>query len=232
MTRLGAKIQNSKAGQKARSQYVRVRAFSLVELLFVLAIISLLAALLLPVFMTVRGSARQTVCASHLRQIGVAVAQYNSDYDGFYPYAVDPADRAAPQTWSRYPEFQAAIPSLNLLHQALQPYAHSTQIFQCPADSGFQFTDWGSTPLNATPSSFEKFGTSYYYRTEVAARHAHDSNVARPAELNLLFDGVGQWHGTLAPLMKRYNVLFADGHVKNLSYSELEQLWFLSLFNE
>ena len=62
--------------------------------------------------------------------------------------------------------------------------------------------------MDATPSSFAKFGTSYYYRSEIVARHAHDSNVARPAELNLLFDGAGHWHGTLTPLMKRYNVLF------------------------
>ncbi len=223
---------NLKTNLKARTRYVRVRAFSLVELLFVLAIISLLAALLLPVLMTARGSARQLVCNSHLRQIGVAVAQYMSDYDGYYPYAIDPTDRASPLIWSRYPQFSAAIPSLGMVHEVLQPYARSTQIFQCPADTGFEVRDWSNAPTNVTPSSFEKFGTSYYYRTEVAARHAHDSNVTHPAELNLLYDGVGQWHGTLTPLMKRYNVLFADGHVKNQSYSQLQQSWSLPLFDQ
>ncbi len=62
----------------------RHNAFTLVEILVVLAIIGILAALLFPAFGRARESARQTNCASNLQQIGVAVLQYRKD-EGRYP---------------------------------------------------------------------------------------------------------------------------------------------------
>ena len=62
----------------------RRNAFTLVEILVVLAIIAILAALLFPAFGRARESAKQTNCASNLQQIGFAIAQYRKD-DGRYP---------------------------------------------------------------------------------------------------------------------------------------------------
>ncbi|MDR3708435.1 MAG: DUF1559 domain-containing protein [Capsulimonadaceae bacterium] len=56
-------------------------AFTLIELLVVIAIISILAAILFPVFASAREKARQSTCTSNLKQIGVALAMYRSDYD-------------------------------------------------------------------------------------------------------------------------------------------------------
>ncbi len=56
-------------------------AFTLVELLVVLAIIGILAAILFPVFAQARAKARQTSCLSNLRQVGAAVQMYAQDYD-------------------------------------------------------------------------------------------------------------------------------------------------------
>src|SRR5215212_2945094 len=86
--------------------------FTLIELLVVIAIISLLAALLFPVFASARGKARETVCLSNMRQAGLAISMYAQDYDGLYPYAVDPADRDTPQIWNSIPAFKAQIPFL------------------------------------------------------------------------------------------------------------------------
>ena len=57
----------------------RHSAFTLVEMLVVLAIIGILAAILFPVFSRAQESARQTNCASNLQQIGLAVQQYFQD---------------------------------------------------------------------------------------------------------------------------------------------------------
>lgn len=207
-------------------------AFTLIELLVVIAIISILAALLFPVFYTARAKARQIVCVSNLRQIGLSIAMYAEDFDGLYPYALDPADKFTPQIWAQFPEFQKDIPSLPLINEALQPYIKSKELFHCPADTGFDYEDFGGyeidpngKPANANPSSYQKFGTSYYYRTEIALKHAGESSFQRPSELNVIFDGAGKWHGTLLPLALRYNVLFADGHSKNQSRAQLDDLW-------
>ncbi len=68
--------------------------FTLIELLVVIAIIAILAAILFPVFAQAREKARQASCTSNLKQVGVAVLMYSSDYDEKLPlgaYNTNPA---------------------------------------------------------------------------------------------------------------------------------------------
>ena len=206
------------------------RGFTLVELLTVIAVIAVLAAILFPVFATARGKAREISCISNLRQIGLSISMYTQDYDGLYPYGVDPADKLTPQIWSAFPTFMNEIATIPYLHEALQPYIKSKEIFHCASDFGFDIEDFTGLeidpkgkPKNASPSSFAKFGTSYYYRTEITLRHAGEQTFSNPAELNVLFDGDGKWHGGL--LDRRYVTLFGDAHIKNIPRDRLLKYW-------
>jgi len=63
------------------------RGFTLIELLVVIAIIAILAAIPFPVFSRAREKAKQTACVSRLKQLGLALHMYASDYDEAFPVA-------------------------------------------------------------------------------------------------------------------------------------------------
>jgi prepilin-type N-terminal cleavage/methylation domain-containing protein len=100
------------------------KGFTLIELLVVIAIIAILAAILFPVFAQAREKARETMCLSNLKQIGLAYDQYIIDFDETTPVTdktlVVPGVVPGTVTYSTW-------------YTDLMPYIKSWGIFLCPS---------------------------------------------------------------------------------------------------
>lgn len=116
--------------------------FTLIELLVVIAIISILAALLFPVLAQARESARQTQCASNIRQLGLAMRLYLSDHDEVWFPALSVAPLPAPfspqQPWLGYDNLTASNqPATHPPRPgAVDPYLKNEGIKRCPSMPG------------------------------------------------------------------------------------------------
>jgi prepilin-type N-terminal cleavage/methylation domain-containing protein/prepilin-type processing-associated H-X9-DG protein len=122
------------------SAVARCNAFTLVELLVVVAIIGTLVALLLPAVQAARESARRTACTNHLHQIGIALHAFHNT-KGTFPKGGAGA-KAAELSWgSQLLPWIEEQPLADILHSD-EPYtstgnldAGSTLVaaFQCPS---------------------------------------------------------------------------------------------------
>lgn len=110
------------------------RAFTLVELLVVLAIIAILAALLFPVLSRTKAQGRQTACLGNLRQMGFALQTYASDNDGGL-VANLPSDPGS-NSWvlGNMQIASQATNSAGLRQGLLFPYLSRPGVYHCPAD--------------------------------------------------------------------------------------------------
>lgn len=120
------------------SSRVRRSAFTLIELLTVIAIISILASMLLPSLSRAREMARRTSCTSNMRQLNLGIQQYTQDYDERLPPAAVGNDGAGQLGgWVYYSQFGSGSNSakFDVTKGAIYTYIKSTQVFVCPDDT-------------------------------------------------------------------------------------------------
>jgi prepilin-type N-terminal cleavage/methylation domain-containing protein/prepilin-type processing-associated H-X9-DG protein len=117
------------------------KAFTLLELLVVIAIIAILAALLLPVLTRAKQRAQGIICLNSGKQIMLAMVLYGNDYHDYFPPNPDDGNTNAGYNWCSGDasiggpdEFNPDViknPALSLLITYL---AGNTSLFHCPGD--------------------------------------------------------------------------------------------------
>src|SRR5215469_332943 len=110
-------------------------AFTLIELLVVIAIIAILAAILLPVLDAAKRRGQQAACINDLRDIGLAVTMYPTDFNGVYPNCLyKPANGVAYYVWQ----------------PRLLPYTQNGRhVYFCPAAQPNSIWDTNGNPTVA-----------------------------------------------------------------------------------
>lgn len=146
-------VANSKPRWVCERMLRSSAGFTLVELLITIGMITLLAALLMPVMRSALESSYQTSCAANQRQLGSAQMMYADDFNGY----------VTPSLWD------GALGLGGAWYEKKKKYCdNDLMVFQCPAGkeqiyqsvnyvySGFYGHYWMGSPVN-NPSSYTKY---------------------------------------------------------------------------
>ena len=151
--------------------YSKRRGFTLIELLVVIAIIAILAAILFPVFARAKAKARQAVCLSNVKQLGLACKMYMSDWNDAFPkqmtergacygfyleYPPTEEEMCLHQAWwfsdSWYDASLTWRPELTGPGGTVMPYCQNTDIVCCP--------DWQQDFMPTHPVCYNSYGSN------------------------------------------------------------------------
>jgi prepilin-type N-terminal cleavage/methylation domain-containing protein/prepilin-type processing-associated H-X9-DG protein len=195
----------------AIAQPYRCGAFTLVELLVVLAVIGVLAGLLLPALGRAKSRAYRASCLNNLRQLGLAIAMYADDHDQRLPSAEPLPSNPV-----------ATNPPLPGIRTVLNRHVgNANGVFRCPEDRVGRFAregtsyEWnfamnGKSILGPQLEGMIPVGPDRLYIGQLEFASS-DAPLLYDYE-NFHFPTRGETNGTRA----YKNAVFADGHVGRL----------------
>ncbi len=216
-------------------------AFTLIELLVVIAIIAILAAILFPVFAQARSKARGIATISNLKQLGLAAAQYNQDYDGA---SVPFQQWNGPTYWAWGILLQPYMKSTSVCFDAQRsvPYVDIDSAGQWGWSTTIAANRWGYTSDANGPGGTVVVDDLVSPSTRAAFVSQGDPNPVTPAgglydmhwfdgarsacpnvnsykgpgngDYNRIYQGAKDYHQSFLP------VLYADGHAKTVNINQ------------
>lgn len=193
----------------------RRNGFTLIELLVVIAIIAILAAILFPIFLRAKWSAKCSADLQSQRQLAMAVLMYSDGNGGNFPW---PSKAGTLRYFPKYPSGTNTTISGELIY-LLRPYVKNTRVFYCSAVDAYQESlTYEAQSKYSPPFIYTGF---YYYATEDWAGSKPVKQAGSPKRI--LFSCIGGGVGTNAGGPgegesghgKAQGIFtFADGHVR------------------
>ena len=191
----------------------RAGAFTLVEMLTVIAIIAILAALLLPAVTKGQMRAKRIACINGLGQMGIAFQIFMHDHGSRFPMQVPMSDGGSEEFvqngYAVGGEFYFSYRHFQVLSNEIVV----AKILVCPADTRLPAANL-SALQNANLSYFVGVNANYDKPTSVLAGDRNIANVP-PSNPSIVHGGTGnrlRWTKELHEV--KGNVLFADAHVE------------------
>jgi prepilin-type N-terminal cleavage/methylation domain-containing protein/prepilin-type processing-associated H-X9-DG protein len=209
------------------------RAFTLIELLTVIAIIGILAAIIIPTIGKVRDTAKTSQCVSNMRQIGIALALYATDNKNVLPAAGAVSNSWVPAVEPYLPKRKSGAGSLDN-SVFVCPAAEKT--YTAPATSiAYSYTVLGGFLVQAAPTTFDGTATGRHMATIVNPSRAAWLTDGRENSFSngISYAYISMSQATLQDRSRgdfrhgtdRANLLFADGSVRGFSNAEVASIF-------